>query len=430
MGPPGRRGQSAFQSLLKDYLETKVPGLNYEVVERFLTRDRALFLLDGLDEVPEQLRRGLVEVIAGFRLENKNNRFLLTGRPHGIDAAAIQYFGEFLRDIEPLDNEKVMVFVSNWFRVVSGQAVGLADMTAAEMIGDIRANPHVSVFTGNPLLLTAVCILYQDKKRLPDQRAELYCRIVDNLISRRFHQVMDPGKASRIEDFLKLLAFHMQERNIKSIDVGEAKQLLKKIFPPSEEAPPQYNRGIDNLFEEIEPRCGLLKRPGEGVVEFLHLTFQEFLAARHMLYMDLDYRQFLEKQWWEEVILLYTGLVNREWKDRANLMVKEILNRAHDDVNILRRLWLLGAKALRDIQAYKRDTVVANLAGEKLLAIIDADAPLDQRFEPGEILGVLGDPRIKEYPVVKVQPVNLPWVQIGAIIRMRNPFTGFTWMNS
>ena len=401
--PPGRRRQSTFQSLLKIYLEIKVPGLNMEVVERFISRDRALFLLDGLDEVPEQVRRGLVEVIAGFRLENKSNRFLLTGRPHGIDAAAIQYFGEFLRDIEPLDNEKVMVFVSNWFRVVSGQAVGLAGMTAAEMLGDIRVNPHVSVFTQNPLLLTAVCILYQDKKRLPDQRAELYCRIVDNLISRRFHQIMDPEKASRIDDFLKLLAFHMQERNIKSIDVGEAKQLLKKIFLQTDETPVQYNRGIDTLFEEIEPRCGLLKRPGEGEVEFLHLTFQEFLAARHMLYMDLDYRLFLEKRWWEETILLYTGLVNREWKAKANLMVREILNRSHDDVNILWRLWLLGAKALRDIQAYKRDTEVAELAGEKLIRIIESKAFLEERFEAGEIMGVLGDPRIEEYPLVKVK---------------------------
>ncbi|MGD2086519.1 MAG: SUMF1/EgtB/PvdO family nonheme iron enzyme [Candidatus Aminicenantes bacterium] len=398
-----REGQGApFQSLLKIYLETKVPALNYEVVERFISRDRALFLLDGLDEVPEQVRRGLVEVIAGFRLENKSNRFLLTGRPHGIDAAAIQYFGEFLRDIEPLDNQKVNVFVTNWFRVVSGQAIGLADMTAAEMIGDIRGNPHVSVFTGNPLLLTAVCILYQDKKRLPDQRAELYCRIVDNLISRRFHQIMDPEKASRIDDFLKLLAFHMQERNIKSIDVGEAKLLLKKIFPQPDETPVQYNRRIDNLFEEIEPRCGLLKRPGEGVVEFLHLTFQEFLAARHMLYMDMEYQPFLEKQWWEETILLYTGLVNREWKDKANLMVNEILNRSHEDVNILRRLWLLGAKALRDIQAYKRDREVAELAGKKLIGIIESNTSLEERFQAGEILGVLGDPRIKAYPMVKV----------------------------
>ena len=392
-----------FLSLLKIYLETRVPKLKPEIVEHFMSRDRALFLLDGLDEVPEQLRRGLVEIAADFRLENKNNRFLLTGRPHGIDTAATQHFGTFLRDIEPLDNEKVKAFVSDWFRVVSGQAKGLAEMTAAEMIGDIVVNPYVSVFTQNPLLLTGVCILYLDNKRLPDQRAELYRRIVDNMISRRFHHLMGTEEASRIDDFLKFLAFHMQERNIKSIDVGEAKQLLKKVFRQSEETPAQYNRRIDNLFEEIEPRCGLLKRPGEGEVEFLHLTFQEFLAARYMLYMDMDYQQFLEKRWWEETILLYTGLVNREWKDRANRMVKEILSGTHQDAKVLHRLWMLGAKALRDIQAYKRDTEVADLAGGKLLAIIEADAPLDERFEAGEILGILGDPRIKEYPMVKVE---------------------------
>ncbi len=400
--PPG---SITFPSLLKIYLETKVPALNPGVVVHFISRLRALFLLDGLDEVPERFRRGLVEIIADFRLENKNNRFLLTGRPHGINAGVIRHFGEFLRDIEPLDNEKVKTFVSDWFRVVSGQAKGLAEMTASEMIGDIEDNPYVSVFTQNPLLLTAVCILYLDNKRLPDQRAELYRRIVDNLICRRFQHLVDAEESSRIEDYLKLLAFHMQERNIKSIDVGEAKQLLKKIFLQfqSEETPAQYNRRIDTLFEEIEPRCGLLKRPGEGEVEFLHLTFQEFLAARHMLYMDLDYKQFLAKRWWEETILLYTGLVNREWKDKANQMVKEILTGSHKDPHVLRRLWLLGAKALRDIQAYKRDTGVAGLAGEKLVRITGSNAPLDERFEAGDILGILGDPRIKEYPMVKVE---------------------------
>ncbi|UCH96353.1 MAG: SUMF1/EgtB/PvdO family nonheme iron enzyme, partial [Candidatus Aminicenantes bacterium] len=406
--PHGRRRQGdiissiTFQSLLKIYLETKVPVLKYGVVERFMSRGRAMFLLDGLDEVPEELRSGLVEIIAGFRLENKANRFLLTGRPHGIDAGVTRHFGKFLQDIQSLDNEKVKTFVSDWFRVVSGQARGLADMTAAEMIGDIEVNPYVSVFTENPLLLTAVCILYLENKRLPDQRAELYRRIVDNLICRRFHHLMDTEEASRIDDFLKLMAFHMHDRIIKSINVGEAKQLLKKIFPHSDERPDQYNRRIDNLFNEIELRCGLLKRPEEGEVEFLHLTLQEFLAARHMLYMDLDYKQFLAKSWWEETILLYTGLVNREWKDRANLMVKEILTHSNKEDNILRHLWLLGAKALRDIQAYKRDTEVSDLAREKLMAVIESDASLNERFEAGEILGALGDPRIESSQMVPV----------------------------
>ena len=83
-------------------------------------------------------------------------------------------------------------------------------------------------------------------------------------------------------------------------------------------------------------------------------------------------------------------------------MVKEILNRSHKDAHVLHRLWLLGGKALRDIQAYKRDTGVAELAREKLIHIIQSNAPLDERVEAGEILAILGDPRIKEYPMVKV----------------------------
>jgi formylglycine-generating enzyme required for sulfatase activity len=119
--------------------------------------------------------------------------------------------------------------------------------------------------------------------------------------------------------------------------------------------------------------------------------------------MEMDYQPFLTKPWWEETLLLYTGLVNREWKDRANRMVKEILAASHPDTNILRRLWLLGAKALRDIQGYKRDTEVTAQAREKLLNLIESTAPLEDRVEAGEILGVLDDPRIKEDPMVKVE---------------------------
>jgi predicted NACHT family NTPase len=79
------------------------------------------------------------------------------------------------------------------------------------------------------------------------------------------------------------------------------------------------------MFEEIEPRCGLLKRRGEGEIEFFHLSFQEFLAARHVFYAEINYKTFLENSWWEETLLLYAGLINQEWKDKANQLVKEIL---------------------------------------------------------------------------------------------------------
>jgi formylglycine-generating enzyme required for sulfatase activity/predicted MPP superfamily phosphohydrolase/energy-coupling factor transporter ATP-binding protein EcfA2 len=393
--PTDTTADVTFTKLLEVYLQNRVSTLDMAVVESYLSRNRILFLLDGLDEVPEYFRGMLVELAAQFRVKYKHNRFLVTSRPYGIDGTVKKHFGEFLQDIEPLDDEKVNDFIYKWFRVVSGQAEGLAKATAAEMIGDIKNNEHVKVFTQNPLLLTAVCILYLDNKRLPDQRAELYRRIVDNLLYRRFHH-LDQEKSARIDDYLKQLAFRMQEGNLKTINVGEAKSELKKIFRQNEtsESLPGYNHRINTLFEEIEPRCGLLKRRGEGELEYFHLTFQEFLAARHMLYTETDFKKFIENPWWEEALLLYISLVNQEWKDKANQMVNDILTYPHKDQKIQRRLWLLGAKALRDIQAYKRDTGAAALAIEKLSNIISSDTSREQRFEAGDILGNLGDPRI------------------------------------
>lgn len=382
-----------FQTLLASYLEKHVVGLTPVEVEHYCSRERALFLIDGLDEVPAHLRGNIVEMLSIFRLKHKNNRFLLTGRPHGIDAGVREHFGADLHRIEPLDNAKVEVFIKKWFTIVSGQAAGLAETTSGEMIADVRSNEYVVVFTENPLLLTAVCILYQDNKRLPDQRADLYNRVVANLLYRRFHHLL-PEQSAGIEQYLKLLAFRMQERNLKKIDVGEARDMLKEVFPAGK-LPQQYNGDIHIFFEEIEPRCGLLKRGGEGELEFFHLTFQEFLAARHLQYTEIDYKQYLEKPWWEETILLYTGLFEREYKDKANRLADEIMDYFHKDKRCLRRLWLLRAKALRDLQEFKRDNAILGKARTKLLAIIGSQAPsLEERFEAGEILGQLGDPCI------------------------------------
>jgi formylglycine-generating enzyme required for sulfatase activity len=149
------------------------------------------------------------------------------------------------------------------------------------------------------------------------------------------------------------------------------------------------------LFVEIEPNCGLLKRLSSGEMEFFHLTFQEFLAARQMVDLGKDYRDYLTKDWWNETLLLYAGFINLTEKKRSNDIVKELLNRPAGDENNGYRLRLLGAKALRDFQATKRDEALIGLAREKLVQLVNSEMAVKERFEAGEILGVLGDPRLE-----------------------------------
>ncbi|MEA3488023.1 MAG: hypothetical protein U9R10_02080 [Euryarchaeota archaeon] len=123
---------------------------------------------------------------------------MITGRPHGIAGKAIERFGKHLFDIEYLKINKIEVFIPKWFRAVSGQATGLGDLTAHDMIADIRQHEYVAVFTQNPLMLTAVCILYSIGRRIPEQRSDLYDRIVANLMYRRFHDPKNPLNRVRL----------------------------------------------------------------------------------------------------------------------------------------------------------------------------------------------------------------------------------------
>jgi formylglycine-generating enzyme required for sulfatase activity len=160
---------------------------------------------------------------------------------------------------------------------------------------------------------------------------------------------------------------------------------------------------LEREFDDIEPKCGLLNRLSTGEVEFYHLTFQEFLAAKHLIDKGLDYKKFLEKDWWQETILLYIGLISLARKKESNELVREILEPGAAAQKDRSRLYLLAGRALRDIQIFKRDDKVVALTLEKLIKLIDSGANLEERFEAGEILGSLGDPRIHEDNMIKVE---------------------------
>ncbi len=385
-----------FETLLKSYLEKERCPLEIETINAYLRQDRAIFLFDGLDEVPGDICGDLVGVIQRFRFTHKKNRSLFTGRPHGFSSKVVEILGANIHDIENLDRDKIEEFIMKWYRAVSGRATGFADMTAADMIGDLGKHERVTIFTQNPLLLTAVCILYLvGGKKIPDQRADLYDRIVENLIYRRFHDPADPGRVGQVREFLMQLAYFMQHQGVKSIDAYDAKKVLKSIHPKKDgEESPDYKNRINGLFEAIEPNCGLLNRLSSGDVEFYHLTFQEFLAAKHLLNMDIAVQGYLDDPRQQETVLLYTGLMNMEMKKRSNDLVNEILEAKPQNEEKKHHLWLLGAQALRDFQPINRDENNIALARDRLCAVISSRAAAARRFEAGEILGSIGDPRL------------------------------------
>ncbi|NIM17712.1 MAG: SUMF1/EgtB/PvdO family nonheme iron enzyme [Candidatus Aminicenantes bacterium] len=411
------RKKMVFEDLLVLYLNKTRCPLAWDIISAYLSQQNVLFLIDGLDEVPDHLRKDLVNIIKQFQFENKKNRFLLTGRPHGIAGAAASHFGTDIHDIEPLNRRMVEDFIKKWFKAVSGMAKGVGEVTAGGMLSDISQHEHISVFTQNPLLLTAVCILYQDGKRIPDQRADLYNRIIDNLVHRRFHDPALPGKENQILEFLMHLAFNAQEKNRKTFEKSDALESLRTVFPlPEGERKSRYETRILNLLDEIEPGCGLFNRLSSGDIEFTHLTFQEFLAAKHMVYMGIDWKQYLEKQWWEETLLLYTGFMSIDRKRESNAIVGTILaaGEAHKRTKSRLRLQLLAGKALCDLQPSKREPQAVSRLRDTMYRLMDSKIDVKDRFQAGVLAGGLGDTRI--------HPDNMVRVPAGEFIRGSDEF--------
>ncbi len=402
--PPG---ELTFESLLDKYFRQHDGNLSLTAVHGFLSAGKALFLLDGTDEVPDRLRRGLLELISDFYRRYKTNRFLITGRAHGMGTDLPECFREYCRDIEPVAAGSARDFSGRWFGVMDA-GDGKAAKPAGQLKEDIENNRDLEAFTRNPLFLTALCMLYLDNKRLPEQRAALFSHLLENLMDRRFGT---DEYVEKVENFLQALAFAMQLENQGGISPGEVKELLKRMFPQEDGSPAHYRRKIDGLFAALQWKSGFLEHR-DGQLRFRRRWSREFLAARYMYGLDMDVYPFIEKPGWEETILLHTALVNMTCKKKADQMVKQVLTYPHKEPAVQRRILLLGARAFRDIPPGEREAETAALARKTLLKFTrsHADAAPGERFAAGELLGNIGDPRIdiQAPPMVLVEEGMFP----------------------
>jgi formylglycine-generating enzyme required for sulfatase activity/energy-coupling factor transporter ATP-binding protein EcfA2 len=391
------RGFSAccysVEAILSYYLERIGNVLDMATVEKFSKVKKALFLLDGLDEMEPQERQCLIQGFGNLKNKQQGSRIVLTSRPHGLEGEAMKRFGENHIKILSLNMDQIQDFIRKWFANVYSSGSRIGQKNAEGMIGEVKAHKAIDQLIDNPLMLTAVCILYNDGKELPSQRAELYKKFVDNMLYRRFQD------NEKVHEFLMALAFHMHEKRLKAADRVMAVDMLSKVYrqEPGENEH-EYRKRIENLFDYIEPRCGLLKYE-QGEYLFWHLTFQEFLTARYIVDNRKDYDRAISnywgQDWYQEVIELYIGYLSIENRKWANDIVEAIL-KAEDPAPYKR--WLLASKSVIDIHKNRRDPTVLTKTKDRLLEIIGSGVPAKVRAEAGETLGRLGDPRdLKEF---------------------------------
>jgi len=285
--------------------------------ERQLRRGRCLVLLDGLDEVARiDHRLAVADWVERQIAAYPGNQFVVTSRPYGLPeslAAAADVYA-----VRPFSAEQVQAFLDRWYLAAERHATGAktraelravrarADESAARLSALLREHPALRDLAVNPLLLTMIAAAHRYRGALPASRADLYGEICQVLLSRRVQAKELPELLSwpAKQTLLAVLAYKMMRDDATSLP---AARILEILAPPLE----RFGASVTGeAFLDDITHNGLLVELAGRRYAFTHLTFQEYLAARHVTAIPGLVKSLAENvddPWWHEAILLYAA---------------------------------------------------------------------------------------------------------------------------
>mgnify|MGYP001158007861 CR=1 FL=1 len=425
-----------WKALRKD-METLLGELGaaqlFPVFQQRILHQGAMILLDGLDEVPEagQRRKCLLEAIQSWLkcFNGVQPRVLLTARPYAYADPAWQLPDFEMLSLAPFDEEQIGNFVDHWYQAAR-PAIGWDADTAAGrgnlLKQAIQQRSYLADLASRPLLLTLTAAIDTGGGKLPEDRAELYEEAVNLLLLRwqRGSEILDAdGKTisddqiTRVQAIpeaqkrraLEKLAYQVHERQgqaqSRSSDSADIPATdIYAVFNPL--LPDDINARV--LLGFLENRAGLLIGRSEAVYTFLHRSFQEYLAGCYLVSSDnfaARMKKLLtsDRDWWREVCLLAVGKAGQNMPFALGILDEFVPGKPDEATQITdaqQRLAALTGTALLELRLHERAPesekarLVQNRTAHWLVNILQTGhLPAQERFEAGNTLARLGDPR-------------------------------------
>ncbi len=310
--------ESHAETLASDISDPGSDLLNYKPL---------LWIFDGLDEVVNEDTRADVCTLIQTALKNRVHDFILvTSRYQG-------YYGKvnlgpsFLAcHVQPLADTDVNDFVSCWYKTVCIQLLGNTDKANNEAesnsksLLDLLGQSEFRIgrlreLRTNPLLLTILCTVHHQDHNLPRRRSSLYAKCIRVFLEYWRQEVREKQKLVRFEpeaaeSVLASLSWwlHRQENRTSADEhemEKEVEQFLVNISTDS-----GLGKNGQEFIARMRDECGIFVTTSPGRCGFLHLTFQEYLAA---VYAESEHKvesltNTIGQSWWREVILLTLGI--------------------------------------------------------------------------------------------------------------------------
>lgn len=291
---------------------------DYKIIQQLLNQGRMLILLDGLDEVKETDSQRVLKSVRSFCHQFLANRFLITCR-----IAAKEYTFENFTEVEVADFNDcdITSFATKWFAVKES-------IKSKKLLEEIKANRAIRELATNPLMLTFLCLVFEESAEFPANRAALYKEGLDILLKKwdakrniEREQIYKKLSVQHKKDLLSQIALTTFEQGNYFFRQQEIQQQIVDYLRNLPHASTNISLlQLDSLavLKSIEAQHGLLVERAQGIYSFSHLTFQEYFTAREIV--AASHPQVLEtalkklvsqitNKRWREVFLLTAGML-------------------------------------------------------------------------------------------------------------------------
>ncbi|WP_030621696.1 NACHT domain-containing protein [Streptomyces sclerotialus] len=286
--------------------------------ERVLRAGRGLLLVDGVDEAPEDDRERLRVRLREWTARYPGNVWVVTSRPSAVPEDWLASDGFTELRLAPMSREDVAAFIQRWHRAAAQQSPADLDRLGhyeRTLLNAVRITRDLGRLATNPLMCGLLCALHRDRRGyLPSGRKELYDAGLSMLLERRDREramvptdAIDLPRQPKIQ-LLQKLAHWMLVNGRSEMGRDVAVDTLARHLPAIPDAARQGD--AEDVYRHLLNRTGLLRETTPGTVDFVHRTFQDYLAARatvqqHDFGLLLDHAHHTE---WEDVIRMAVAL--------------------------------------------------------------------------------------------------------------------------
>jgi hypothetical protein len=438
-GCPAINGAGAWRVFLQT-MEELFGKENSALLQRLLDNGDCAVLLDGLDEEPnENIRKQMVDVTNAVLHHWEDNLFVLSSRPFGYHAvAALEEMAT--AHIDSFGREEILEFLNRWANALfPDEEERNREAYLPELKSAVLNMPRIRRMAKNPVMLTCLCVVHWNERKLPEGKADLLAAVLRWLLNAKEEKRRQRGYSNTFaEECFKALAWAMtNHRDGKQVGVDLSWAAEQLAVPFFDELGVQHDRlrkkGI--LFLEAEMiDSGIVEQAGSGDLRFWHYTFQEHYAARALAELsDADrpdgwwqaIKPHLDDRQWDEVLDHFVGCLAWTGRRRLNLFVERVLSTADGSLTSLARAVGVLGRILRILGVYDYQPPTRLGWGEARDRVMDiftlegaSRVPVEQRIAAAEAQGQAGDPRINH-----LAPDMLPVPGMEGVLLGKYPVT-------